>query len=65
MGKCCTHLQKLYNYYYYYYYYYYYFANVYNICHFLYVYNVSLHSKNGLLPISLKNVAKCSCSKTI
>ena len=41
------------------------FANVYNICHFLYVYNVSLHSKTGLLSILLKNVAKCSCSKTI
>ena len=61
MGKCCTHLQKLYNFFFIIIF----FANVYNICHFLYVYNVSLHSKNGLLPISLKNVAKCSCSKTI
>ena len=41
IGKCCTHLQILYNIYYYYFF----FANVYNICYFLCVYNVSLHYK--------------------
>ena len=38
IGKCCTHLQNLYNFFFF-------FANVYNICYFLCVYNVSLHYK--------------------
>ena len=36
IGKCCTHLQNLYNFF---------FVNAYNICYFLCVYNVSLHYK--------------------